>query len=99
MPPMSTSGRSQLNDPAQDQGDANPQTPLIKRSLPKPSNASEKIASLFQDWWMWEIVSATTAALAVVVIVVVLVIFDQSSLPDWPSVFTVRSFHIIYFKF
>ena len=93
---MSTSGSSHLDDHAQDERDANSRTPLLKRSLPEPTNVSKRTALLFQDWWLWEIVSATTAVLAIAVIIVVLVIFDQSSLPDWPSVFTVRSVPIIY---
>lgn len=70
------------------------QIPLLKKPIPEPAAASKRIALLVQDWWLWEIVSALTAATAIAVIVTVLVAFDQSSLPDWPSAFTVRSIYV-----
>lgn len=76
--------------------DANSQTPLLKRPLPKPATLVARIILLFQNWWLWEIVSAITAVLAVTVIIIILVVYDQCSLPDWPSVFTVRSVYILY---
>lgn len=78
------------------EGDANSQTPLLKRTFPKPATLLAKTILLFQNWWLWEIVSAVTAVLTVTVIIVILVVFDQCSLPDWPSVFTVRSVYIPY---
>ena len=78
--------------------DANSQTPLLKRPLPKPATLLARITLLFQNWWLWEIISAITAVLAFTVIIVILAIFDQSSLPDWPSVFTVRSVYILCVK-
>ena len=78
---MSPSPRSQEVDS---------QTPLLKKGLPKPSSISQKISLLLQDWWLWEILSALIAILATSAIIVILVLFDSSSLPDWPSVFTVR---------
>ena len=65
-------------------------TPLLKQSVPRPASLSRKISLLLQDWWLWEILSALTALISSTVIIAILVIFDSSSLPDWPSVFTVR---------
>ncbi len=97
---MPASGSSHLDGHAQnadpDERDADSRTPLLKRSVPKPPTALKEVSLLFQNWWMWEIVSAIVAVLAIVVIIVILVGFDQSSLPDWPSVFTVRSICILY---
>ena len=89
---MPTSGSSHIDDHAQD---TDSQTPLLKGSLPKSATVARRISLLFQNWWLWEIISATTAVLAIMVIVIILVVFDQSSLPDWPSVLTVRSIHVL----
>lgn len=70
--------------------DVDPRTPLLKRVMPKPALLSHKISLLLQDWWLWEILSAIVAILATTVIILILVLYDNSSLPDWPSVFTVR---------
>ena len=70
--------------------DADSRTPLLKQSVPEPASLSPKISLLLQDWWLWEILSALTALISSTIIIVILVIFDASSLPDWPSVFTVR---------
>ena len=69
--------------------DEDSRTPLLKQSIPRPASLSRKISLLLQDWWLWEILSALTALISSTVIIVILVIFDSSSLPDWPSVFTV----------
>ena len=69
--------------------DADSRSPLLKQSVPRPASLSRKISLLLQDWWLWEILSALTALISSTVIIVILVIFDSSSLPDWPSVFTV----------
>lgn len=84
---MPICGSSHLDGHAQD---AHSQTPLLKRSLHTPATASNRLLLLFQNWWMWEIVSAVTAVLAIVVIIIILLLFDQRSLPDWPYVFTVH---------
>lgn len=76
--------------------EADAQTPLLRKSLQKSAAVSTKIALLLQDWWLWEILSAITGLVAIIVIIVILVLFDQSSLPDWPSVFTVRSTNILH---
>ncbi len=83
-------------DPNPDERDTDPQTPLLllKKPLPKPTSMSKRMALLFHNWWLWEIVSAGIAVLAVTVVIAILVVFDQSSLPDWPSIFTVRSIYI-----
>ena len=78
---------SAMSDDAQD---VDFRTPLLKQSVPRPASVSRKISLLLQDWWLWEILSALTALISSTVIIVILVIFDSSSLPDWPSVFTVR---------
>ena len=97
---MPSPGRSHLDGHAQgshtNEQDANSQTPLLKRPLPKPATILSRMNLLFQNWWLWEIVSATIAVLAIIVIIVVIVIFDQSPLPDWPSVLTVRSVYILH---
>ncbi len=73
-----------------DAQDVDFRTPLLKQSVPRPASLLRKISLLLQDWWLWEILSALTALISSAVIIVILVVFDSSSLPDWPSVFTVR---------
>ena len=46
---------------------------------------------LTKDWWLWELIAATTATGAIAVIVVVLLIVDESPRPNWPSLITVRA--------
>ena len=70
--------------------DVDSRTPLLKQSFQKPPSLSHKLSLLLQDWWLWEILSALTALISSTVIIVILILFDSSSLPDWPSVFTVR---------
>lgn len=97
---MPSPGRRHLDGHAQgshtDEQDASSQTPLLKRPPRKPATVLARINLLLQNWWLWEILSAITAVLAFVAIIIVLVNFDQHSLPDWPSVFTVRSVYILY---
>ena len=69
--------------------DANSQTPLLTPSLPKSTSVPKRFALLFQNWWLWEILSASTAVLTIIVIICILFVYDQRSLPDWPSIFTV----------
>lgn len=69
--------------------DVNAHTPLLTKSLPKSASLSRKISLLLQDWWLWEILSALVAILATTAIIVILVLFDGSSLPDWPNAITV----------
>lgn len=70
--------------------DVDSRSPLLIKSLPKSSSLSTQISLLLQDWWLWEISSAFVAILATAVIVIILALYDGSSLPDWPSMFTVR---------
>ena len=92
---MSTVGGRDLVDSDQDanldERDVNSQTPLLSESLNTAISASGNISLLFQNWWLWEILSAGTAITAIAVIIIILAVFNQSALPDWPSVFTVRS--------
>lgn len=90
---MPTAGLDGLDGHGQnairDDRDVDSRTPLLKNSLPTPTLVSQKTALLFQNWWLWEILSAGTAVSAIILIIAILILFDQSSLPDWPSVFTV----------
>lgn len=67
-------------------------TPLLNSNAlsKKGFTATSKRLSLsFQDWFSWDLASAFTASLSMAAIVILLAIFDGSSLPDWPSIFTV----------
>ena len=64
-------------------------TPLLKKASRHTDSLSQKVSLLFQDWFMWELLSAVLALLSLVAIVCVLAAYDSSSLPDWPSVITV----------
>ncbi len=76
--------------PRSDEHNADSRTPLLIKSVPKPASISQRIALLLQDWWLWELASVSIALLATIAIIVILALYDGSSLPDWPSVFTVR---------
>ena len=71
---MPTAGDS-YQDSYREGRDVDCQTPLLKGSVPKPTATSKRIALLFQNWWLWEIVSAGTAVLAVVVIIITPIFF------------------------
>ena len=73
-----------------DEHDGNSQTPLLKKPKRQARLASTKVSLLLQDWWLWELLSALLAILSTTAIIVILVRYDGSSLPDWPSVLTVR---------
>lgn len=67
-----------------------PRTPLLSSGPNKSRNSlSRELTGLFQDWWLWEVFGAITSVLALLVIVTILMIYNSSSLPDWPSIFTV----------
>jgi len=66
------------------------QTPLLKKTVATSNSLLHAIALSFQDWFSWEILSAITATVAVAAIIIILAVYDESSLPDWPSVFTAR---------
>lgn len=100
MPTASSNGRDGLIQEADlDEQDTHSRIPLLRASHNESIPASQKVPLLFRNWWLWEIVSAGTAFLAIVVIIIILAIFDQSSLPDWPSMFTVRSSDLLPHKF
>lgn len=86
----SSNGEGRAPSSAENQADAHSQTPLLSKSIPKPASIREKVAVLLQDWWLWELASAVVASLAFIAILLILLLYDGSSLPDWPSVFTVR---------
>ena len=74
-------------DAGRDEGE---DSPLLPKDLGKwSSSLISKLGLSFQDWFSWELVSALVALVSVSAIIVVLAIFDNSSLPDWPSIFTV----------
>jgi hypothetical protein len=71
---------------------SNSRTPLLKSDDKQQSSFSGKISNLLQDWWLWELFALGTSLLSITIITVILFLYDSSSLPDWPSVFTVRFF-------
>lgn len=65
-------------------------TPLLRENPAQRSClVGQKLSSLLQDWWLWELLGAATCLLALLIIVVLLLVYDSCALPDWPSVFTV----------
>ena len=73
-------------------------TPLLKSTSShkgQGSSLAQHAGSLLADWWLWELIEACTSIAALVVIIIILFIYDGSSLPDWPSVFTVRQFLLV----
>lgn len=75
---------------ANTEDDNNERTPLLKSASSQGTSLAQNAASLFANWWLWELIEACTSIIALAVIVIILFIYDGSSLPDWPSVFTVR---------
>lgn len=71
-------------------GEDDPSEPLLRTASSKATTVASNTSNLLADWWLWEILSASTSVLALFVIAVILLVYDGSSLPDWPSVFTVR---------
>ena len=67
-------------------------TPLLKKTASHTDSLLNQISLLFSDWFLWELLSVFVAVLALVPIVSILAVYDSSSLPDWPSVFTVGCF-------
>ena len=65
-------------------------TPLLQKPSAVSSSIAETVKDSFADWFSWEVLCAIIATLSYIAISAVLVIFDESSLPDWPSIFTVR---------
>lgn len=83
--PLSRDGDS----PAVENGD-DARIPLLQPAVSQGASLAHNVASLLSDWWLWEIIGACTSIVALTIIAVLLFVFDGSSLPDWPSVFTVR---------
>jgi ABC-type Zn2+ transport system substrate-binding protein/surface adhesin len=87
-------GASRRND--DDEREISSRTPLLKPSTDNNKNNNRpgfiwgKIFELLQDWWLWELIAIGTSIASMVIIAVILFLYDASSLPDWPSVFTVR---------
>lgn len=71
--------------------DADDRIPLLQPTYDQGASCIHGVSGLLSDWWLWEILGAITSIIALVVIAILLFIYDSSSLPDWPSVFTVRS--------
>ena len=76
---------------AEADSDDNVHTPLLKSisSTSYPSSWTERVATSFQDWFSWDLLSAAVATVSIVAIIILLAVFDNSSLPDWPSIITV----------
>ncbi|KAL8999341.1 MAG: hypothetical protein Q9169_001767 [Polycauliona sp. 2 TL-2023] len=66
-------------------------TPLLKKASSGGASVIQNAGTLLSDWWLWEVIEACTSIVALAVIVIILFIYDGSSLPDWPSVFTINS--------
>ncbi|KAL8785501.1 MAG: hypothetical protein Q9213_003327 [Squamulea squamosa] len=69
----------------------NERLPLLKSASSQGSSFAQKTSGLLSNWWLWELIEACTSILALAVVVIILFIYDGSSLPDWPSVFTINS--------
>ena len=74
--------------PEDGQGDS-ARTPLLKKAARHTNSFSHRVSLLFQDWFLWEVLSAVLALLSLIAIVGILLAYDASSLPDWPSSITV----------
>lgn len=75
----------------EDEDDVGARVPLLKPAYYRGASCIHGVSGLLTDWWLWEILGAITCIIALAVIAVLLFVYDSSSLPDWPSVFTVRS--------
>ncbi|KAL8675024.1 MAG: hypothetical protein Q9168_000619 [Polycauliona sp. 1 TL-2023] len=71
--------------------DSHERTPLLKQASSSGASVVQNAGNLLANWWLWELIEACTSILALAVIVIILFIYDGSSLPDWPSVFTINS--------
>ncbi len=94
--PLATMTSSERNV---EDGNADSGTPLLQRASSQHSSLSQTMSGLLHDWWLYEILGAAIAVLAILAIGVILVAYDSSSLPDWPSVFTVRQCFIPSYTF
>ncbi|KAL8842161.1 MAG: hypothetical protein Q9176_002854 [Flavoplaca citrina] len=80
-------------DAADDNNDE--RAPLLKSTSSshedQGSSLAQNAGNLLANWWLWELIEACTSLAALAVIIIILFIYDGSSLPDWPSVFTINS--------
>ncbi|KAI4112020.1 MAG: hypothetical protein LQ339_000027 [Xanthoria mediterranea] len=65
--------------------------PLLNSASSQGVALAQRVGTLLSNWWLWELIEACTSIIALAVIVVILFVYDGSSLPDWPSVFTINS--------
>lgn len=72
------------------ENDNSERVPLFKSASSQGASLTQQTGSLLLNWWLWELLEACISIIALVVIVIILFVYDGSSLPDWPSVFTVR---------
>lgn len=85
--------RQRLMASGRDHEVADVDAPLLQHLDPgKPARSTlTAIKTLCQDSFMFELISALLALLSLTVIVSVLACYNESALPDWPSIFTVGS--------
>ena len=72
--------------------DNSERAPLLKAASSQGASLTQHTGSLLSNWWLWELLETCISTIALVVIVIILFVYDGSSLPDWPSVFTVRRY-------
>ena len=70
--------------------DADSRTPLLRGVRVRTRSLFHNIGQLLQNWWLWEIIGAFTSVLSLSIIFLILLLYDSSSLPDWPFIFNVR---------
>lgn len=80
----------QDNNIIEEQQHADSRTPLLSADNLQPSSIFQNTRNLLQNWWLWELLASFVSVLSFLSIVVILVVYDSSSLPDWPFVFNVR---------
>lgn len=91
-PPIDSQVDVEDSNNIEEQQHADLRTPLLDAAGLRPSSIPQIIGNLLQNWWLWEILSSFISVLSFVSIVVILIVYDSSSLPDWPFVFNVRSY-------
>ena len=89
-------GQRQEDEPGYEDAES---SPLLQKTGQLKSDWSQRISQSFADWFAWEILSAAVAILSFVAIVIVLLKFDDSALPDWPSIFTINSIVSLFTSF
>lgn len=78
-----------MQDSDNEEQSTNYTTPLLKASDSQSSSILQSVGKLLQDWWLWEVIASLTSLLSITAITVILIIYNSSSLPDWPSFLTV----------